>query len=131
MPNEFAHFSICADEPERAKRFYGEVFGWSFRPWGPPEFWMIDLGQAGVSGALQRRRGPKGEGGDGFEITFAVSDLAAAIAKIEASGGTITMPQFVLEGVGTMAGFADTEGNRATVMQYDEGVRPGPPDAKP
>ena len=36
MPNDVAHFAIHADDCQRAKRFYEEVFGWTFEPWGPP-----------------------------------------------------------------------------------------------
>ena len=27
------HFEIHVDDMERAKKFYGEVFGWSFQDW--------------------------------------------------------------------------------------------------
>ena len=30
MPNNIAHFSIHADDCERAKTFYERVFGWTF-----------------------------------------------------------------------------------------------------
>jgi len=28
------HFEIHVNDMERAKKFYGEVFGWSFQDWG-------------------------------------------------------------------------------------------------
>ena len=58
MPNNITHFAIHANDPERAKLFYENVFDWSFRPWGPPEFWLITTGsdeQPGIHGSLQRR----------------------------------------------------------------------------
>jgi predicted enzyme related to lactoylglutathione lyase len=36
MPNQLAHFAIHADDLERARKFYGSVFGWKFRGHGGP-----------------------------------------------------------------------------------------------
>ena len=36
-----AHFAINADDVDAARRFYGEVFDWTFEPWGPPGFFHI------------------------------------------------------------------------------------------
>jgi len=119
MPNPVAHFAIHADDCERAKAFYETVFGWTFEPWGPPEFWRIHTTPDGVHGALQKRREAlEGTGMRGFECTVAVEDVAATVAAIEKAGGTVTMPPFEIEGVGTLAMFRDTEGNVAGAMQY-------------
>ncbi|MGD1916843.1 MAG: VOC family protein [Phycisphaerales bacterium] len=118
--NQIAHFAIHADDVERAKAFYAEVFGWAFEPWGPPEFYLIDTGEGGLRGALQRRRQPvSGAGMTGYECTIAVDDVDAAIGHIERAGGTITSPPFKIPSVGTVATFTDTEGNTACVMRYD------------
>ena len=37
-----AHFAINANDLPRAQRFYGNVFGWKFSPYGPPGFFMIE-----------------------------------------------------------------------------------------
>lgn len=123
MPNPLAHFAIHATDVERAKRFYGAVFGWSFRPFGPPGFWLISTGQAAVGGALQQRHEPlTGTGMRGYECSFAVDDLPATQAAITANGGRITRPPFHIERVGTVLAFEDTEGNCACAMQYLPGV---------
>lgn len=124
MPNHVVHFAIHADEPERARQFYQELFGWDFEPWGPPEFWLIRTGaDAPVRGALQRRQQPlTGTGVRGFECTVGVDDVAATAAAIERLGGTVTMPPMRIEGVGTLMMFEDTEQNVVGAMQYDAGV---------
>ena len=39
------HFDLTADEPERAMKFYKDVFGWKFEKWdGPMEYWMVTTG---------------------------------------------------------------------------------------
>ncbi|HVS17587.1 MAG TPA: VOC family protein [Planctomycetota bacterium] len=124
MANDIAHFAIQADDCQRAKTFYEQVFGWTFEPWGPPNFWRIHTSPAGIHGALQERREPvTGSGTIGYECTVSVEDVHATAAAIEANGGTITMPPFEIEGVGTLVMFRDTEGNVVGAMQYVEVVR--------
>lgn len=120
MPNDIAHFAIHAEQCQRAKAFYESIFGWTFEPWGPPNFWRIHTSpNAAVHGALQQRREALSAGGmTGFECTIAVSDVAAIAEAIAANGGTITLPAFCIEGVGTLVMFLDTEGNRVSAMQY-------------
>ena len=123
MPNHLCHFAIHADDCERAMSFYGGVFGWRFQPWGPPGFWRISTGQAGVEGALhQRAEQLEGGGMRGFECTIAVDDVRAAEALIAQHGGTIVMQAFQIDGVGSVLKFLDTEGNAVSVMQYLPGV---------
>lgn len=124
MPNDIAHFAIHAEDCARARTFYENVFGWTFEPWGPPNFWLITTSPTGVRGALQERREPRtGTGRGGYECTIAVEDVAAVAEAIAANGGQITMPPFEIEAVGTLVMFEDTEGNVAGAMQYVPGVR--------
>ena len=130
MPNDLAHFAIHANDCERAKRFYESTFGWHFQPWGPPGFWLIQTTRGAVGGSLQKRQTPvTGSGMTGFECTIAVDDVRATAAAIERSGGTIVMNPFVIERVGTLIQFRDTEGNAACAMQdekqYEKGVQSG------
>ena len=53
MPNDLDFFAINADDVPRARKFYETVFGWSFEPWGPPNFYLIDTSnEPAVKGAL-------------------------------------------------------------------------------
>jgi predicted enzyme related to lactoylglutathione lyase len=123
MPATVRHFAINADDTARARRFYGEVFGWAFTPWGPPDFFQTRDAGPGVMGALQGRRSIGGQAMPGMELTFAVDDVEATERAITASGGTILMPPFHIEGVGRLIFFKDTEGNIAGAMQYEEQAR--------
>lgn len=78
MPNDVAHFVIHVNDCQRAKRFYEEVFGWTFEPWGPPDFWLVHTSPGGIYGKLQERRAPvTGNGVTAFECAIAVNDGAA------------------------------------------------------
>ena len=117
--NTLAHFAINADDVERAKAFYGKVFGWKFTSWGPPRFYQIE--GSGVMGALQGRRElVKGEKTVGFECTIGVPSIDAVEKAVKASGGTVAMERSVIVGVGTLMFFRDPEGNVFGAMQYDK-----------
>jgi predicted enzyme related to lactoylglutathione lyase len=125
MPATVRHFAINADDVPRAKRFYEAVCGWTFDPWGPPDFYQIKNAGAGLLGALQGRRALKpGAPMAGYETTLGVEDLKATIAAVEAHGGRILMPPYRIEGVGELVYFEDPEGNLVGAMQYEPGVFP-------
>ena len=123
MPNHVRHFAVHADDVDRARAFYQAVFGWQFEPWGPPNFYLIRTGPAsdrGLQGALQERQQTlRGSGVGGYECTIGVDDLDAVLALIPQCGGEVVSQPFVIEDVGRLAFFHDTEGNRVGAMQYD------------
>jgi predicted enzyme related to lactoylglutathione lyase len=123
-----AHFSINASDLDKARAFYGNVFGWTFQAWGPPGFYMIETGGAGMpeeglrASLQQRREIVPGVPMKGFECTIAVTDIQATAAAIEAHGGKIAMPVCELTGIGHLLFFEDPDGNIAGAMQYVSGA---------
>jgi predicted enzyme related to lactoylglutathione lyase len=123
---EVSHFAINADDPERARRFYERVFGWTFQASGPPGFYHITTGSRGgaIPGALQQRRElVPGRAVHGFECTIAVDDLDAVAAAVAAAGGRIVTEKTAIPGVGELLFFEDSEGNVAGAMRYAPGAR--------
>ena len=116
------HFAINADDVARSKRFYEDVFGWTFTPWGPPGFYQTRSAGSGFMGALQERRSIGGKVMPGIELSFGVGDVGATANLVAAHGGRVLMPPFRIEGVGELIFFEDSEGNIAGAMQYDEGT---------
>ena len=91
------HFEIHVDDMERAKKFYGEVFGWSFQDWsdyaGMPYFGAVtgDENELGINGALMQRQSAPPEAGqalNGFACTMGVENYDVTEEKIMANGGT-------------------------------------------
>jgi uncharacterized protein len=125
MSNNLARFAINADDVSRARRFYEQVFGWRFEPWGPPDFYLIETGKesiAPVGGLLQERRELlPGAKMIGFECTIGVDDIDQTIRSLETHGGKIVMPKFHIPTVGRGVYFLDTEGNVVCAMQYERG----------
>ena len=124
MTNNISFFAINADDVPRARKFYETVFGWSFEPWGPPNFYVIHTGngtQPSVEGGLQERRElERGQKMIGFECTIAVGNIDQTIRAIEAHGGRLAAPKAHIPTVGTVAYFFDTEGNVAGVIQQEK-----------
>jgi predicted enzyme related to lactoylglutathione lyase len=123
MPNLY-HFSINADDVQRAKRFYEQALGWRFNAWGPPNFYMIETNGAGeqqsVRGSLQGRRElVPGQRVNGFECTIEVKSIDDAAAAIVAAGGRVIMEKSIIAGVGALMFFTDTEGNAFGAIQPD------------
>ncbi len=122
MPANVGHFAIECDDVERAKAFYEQAFGWRIAAWGPPGYYHIHTGaddRPGILGDLRGRREPlTGTGNRGYECTIGVSSLKDAMAAVEAAGGRVVARPYRIEGVGDLAYFEDTEGNRAGMMEY-------------
>jgi len=114
------HFEIPADDPERARRFYGDVFGWKFQKWdGPMPYWLVttgENGEPGIDGGLTPRQQP----GATTVNTVGVASLDDTIRKIEGGGGKTVVPRMAIPGVGWLAYCVDPEGNTFGVMQADE-----------
>ena len=126
MPNLY-HFAINADDVQRARRFYEQAFGWKFKAWGPPKFYMIETNgpgeAAGVHGSLQGRRDlVEGKRMIGFECTVAVPSIDETEKAVLAAGGKIVMPKSIIPTVGALIFFEDTEGNVFGAIQPDEGA---------
>jgi uncharacterized protein len=130
--NRVVHFEIHSADPERAARFYGEVFGWEFREWIIPgiqlkdehRYWMVRTGGEGpgIDGGLVFRRGPlptPGMDANAFVCTVEVASLDASVAKAVAAGAAVTAPKMPIPGVGWLAYLTDLDGNTFGLMQDD------------
>lgn len=118
------HFEIHASDPERAVKFYQQLFGWSFHKWeGPMDYWLITTGpddQPGINGGLTRRRGEiDGEAVIAYVCTVEVSDVDASFKTALDSGAQVAVPKMAIPGVGWLVYCKDTEGNIFGMMQND------------
>lgn len=126
------HFEIHVDDMERAKKFYGEVFGWNFEDWseyaGMPYFGAVtgDANEPGINGALmQRQSAPpeKNQALNGYACTMGVADYDSTEAKIKNNGGQVAMGKYALPGMAWQGYYVDTEGNTFGIHQPDENAK--------
>jgi predicted enzyme related to lactoylglutathione lyase len=125
--NRVVHFEIHAEDPERAMRFYKDVFGWSFQQWGDQQYWMVmtaekDSKEPGINGGLLPRPAnmpPKESGANAYVCTMQVDNFDDIAAKIATAGGVVAMPKFAFPKMAWQGYFLDTEGNTFGVHQTD------------
>jgi hypothetical protein len=137
--NRVVHFEIHAADPERAAKFYVDVFGWKIKKWdGPADYWLIttgedgpDLENNGINGAILKRMGENPNAAEptpvvGYVSTVSVKDLDKSIAAVIAAGGTEATPKMPVPGIGWLAYYKDTESNIFGLLQPDDRVRMPP-----
>jgi len=110
------HFEIPADDPERAVKFYQNVFEWNIEKWeGPVNYWLVTTGEEdelGINGAIKER-----VENEGVHNTIEVSSIDEFIDRVKDSGGKLLMPKTEIPGVGYHAYCQDTEGNIFGLME--------------
>lgn len=107
-----------------SKRFYGEVFGWSFTdmPMGEFTYTMIGAGERGVGGMTPLD--PSTGAPPSWISTISVEDTdASAKAAVEA-GGTVVVPPGDIEGYGRFALVTSTDGTLVSLMHQFDGDHP-------
>ena len=123
-----AHFEIHCDDLARARKFYGEVFGWAFKQFSasPMEYWLIDTQEPGaIMGGLLPRPGALTpfQPPNAFVVTMGVTSLDETLAKAMAAGATIAMPKMAIPGIGWQAYLHDPEHNIIGIHQTDAGAK--------
>jgi len=113
-------FEIPAENVERAKSFYGKLFGWKITRFpGPMDYWHIDTGghDATPDGGLLKRQNP---GHQGMTNYISVASVSTAATKVQKLGGTICMPKTPVPGMGYFVICQDPEGNVFALWERDE-----------
>jgi hypothetical protein len=129
--NRVVHFEIQVDEPERAIKFYQDVFGWKFERWGEQKYWMVmtaekDSTDPGINGGLLPRPCPAPtpeQGANAYVCTIQVDSFDDIAKKIETAGGKVAMPKFALTGMAWQGYFIDTESNTFGLHQTDPNAK--------
>ena len=123
MDHTIVHFEIPADDVEKLRKFYSELFGWKIEKMpGPVEYWGIatvpvnekDMPQRpGVNGGMMKRQNPEHK-----PVNYiAVESVDEYVKKIEALGGRVIVPKMEVPGIGWWASALDPEGNQFAILQ--------------
>jgi predicted enzyme related to lactoylglutathione lyase len=123
LDHTIIHFEIPANNVEKLKKFYEELFGWTITlaP-GPIEYWVIQtvptdengmLQRPGVNGGMYKKQDPQNK-----PINyFSVESITDFLIKIEKMGGKITQPKQEVPEVGWIAAAEDPDGNQFALIQ--------------
>ena len=131
MEHTVVHFEIPADQPERAAKFYRELFGWDISRFEGSaneregfEYWMVKTvptdgegrpTRTGVNGGLMRRMMP----GQAPVNYIAVENVDEYTRRAEQLGAKLMMPKTPVPGMGWFAQLTDTEGNVFAIWELD------------
>src|SRR5579872_3327986 len=109
-PANIVWFEIPADNPERAKKFYGALFGWKINAFpGMEDYWHIDTGGGDDTpdGGLMARKQPQ----QPITNYINVESVARSMAKVQKLGGTVCKSKTAVPQMGYFAICQDTENN--------------------
>ena len=121
MPASLCWFEVPADDLNRARKFYGSLFGWKFNPLpGSPmaDYQHIDTGgpDASPDGGLMKRMHPA------HTITnyLMVPSVNRFMAKVKKLGGDVCRPKTAVTGLGYFAICQDTEKNTFAIWEVND-----------
>ena len=114
MPT-IVHFEVPADDVERSRKFYSDLFGWKMERWpgmeSGMEYWIINTtdneGSKAVGGGMMKRQNPQ----QGITNFIDVTSVDEYSAKVQSLGGKIVAPKQAVPTMGYFAVCLDTENN--------------------
>lgn len=119
MPT-IVHFEIPADDTERAKKFYIDLFGWKIEKTPEMDYWMITTsGEKAVDGGMMKRQNPE----EKITNYIDVPSIDEYAAKVEKLGGKVVVPKAAVPNYGYFAVCIDTENNAFALWQSDKSAK--------
>jgi uncharacterized protein len=127
MPT-IVHFEIPADDIERSKKFYSDLFGWKIERWPGPvsrdmEYWMItttdEKGNKALGGGMMKRMHPEHQIINYIDVK-SVDEYSSKVQKI---GGKVVVPKKGVPGMGYLAICLDTENNTLGIWETDKSAK--------
>lgn len=123
VDHTIVHFDIPADDVEKLRKFYGELFGWKIEKTpGTTEYWTIETVpvdeegmpiRPGVNGGMMKRQKPEQK-----PVNYiAVESVDEYSEKIEELGGKVVTPKQEVPGMGWWAFALDPDGNQFAIWQ--------------
>jgi predicted enzyme related to lactoylglutathione lyase len=112
------HFEVTTGgDPGELQRFYADTFDWSVDAGNAMRYGVVVTGPEGegINGGISA----SADGGNHVTFYVQVPDIDAALATVEAGGGTTVQPRMVVPGMVTLAIFADPHGNLVGLVEPD------------
>jgi predicted enzyme related to lactoylglutathione lyase len=123
--NPVVHFELPAEDRARMIEFYTKTFGWNANQLGPEmnDYVVLKTSETGEDGFPKK---PGMINGGLFQkdaenkhptVVIGVEDIRSHVEKVKEAGGEILSEIMDVPGIGLMAIFRDTEGNRLSMIQ--------------
>lgn len=98
---------LLTSDPERAKEFYGRLFGWTAQAAGEEYGGYITFSMEGSAVAGGMKNGADSGAPDCWTIYLAADDAQATVEAATAHGGQVLVPAMQVHDQGTMAVISD------------------------
>jgi uncharacterized protein len=126
-PGTFCAVDLATTDPDGAKRFYGELFGWEAEDVSPGEgmtYTILRLDGDAVGGTFEQPAQSREAGAPPHWISYvSVENADATAQRASELGGRVVQEPFDTLGVGRMAAIQDPTGSGVAVWQA--GTYPG------
>jgi uncharacterized protein len=115
----FSWNELITTDPEAAKEFYTQLFGWTAEEWpiGDVKYLIVKAGGKEIGGIM-----PVPEQAKGMKPTWGVyvtvDDVDATAAKAQKLGGTICVPPKDIPSVGRFTVIQDPQGAMIAAITY-------------
>lgn len=115
MSNPFVHLELNTPDLDKAKAFYGELFGWQFTD--------MNMSPSGIYSTFKPSEGPGGgmmsmpESKSGWLTYVGVSNIQESTEKARALGATIVMGPLPIPEVGFFTVLNDPTGCTIALFQ--------------
>ncbi len=117
MSNRVVHFEIPVDDGDRARAFYGDVFGWQLMHVPEMNYTLVTTGPTDpgkgpteygfINGGMLDREGEWSSP----NIVLEVDNLEDSLKAVTAAGGSVVQERQTVGDMGFSAYCKDTEGN--------------------
>jgi predicted enzyme related to lactoylglutathione lyase len=110
--NDVSYVELHTTAVEKARGFYGELFGWKFEAVPGFEGYHAMRGPPQGGGIMEEKAG------SGYWLQYInVADVAASAKKAQALGGKLVQPKTEVKGMGWFAIVADPSGASFALWQ--------------
>ena len=117
---DFSWTELMTRDVERAKKFYGELLGWSMEemPMAEGPYVILKAGGAGVGGIMLMPAQVPPQVPAHWASYVTVDDVDAVAKKAEGMGATLIVPPTDIPKVGRFCTFQDPERAVLSVISY-------------
>ena len=128
MSNRVVHFEIPFDDGDRARKFYGDVFGWELMHKPEMKYTIVTTGPTDpgkgptdsgfINGGMLQREGAWSSP----NIVVDVANLEDALKAVGDHGGAVVQERQAVGDMGFAAYFTDPEGNLVGLWENAAGT---------
>jgi uncharacterized protein len=129
LDHTIVHFEIPANDIEKLKKFYRDLFGWTMNKYpGPTTYYLVGTVpvdektmmpiRPGVNGGLYERKDSSMPDMAKPTNYISVESVEEYSKKVESLGGKIVVTKMEISGIGWWALALDTECNHFGILEY-------------